>query len=158
MRDQRVRLGCFWRLLVQAATYVCAALVWRQALRYAGHPRTLLTLVPLGIAKPFTDQVLPSGGISGTMLVVTGLIRRRVPAEVAMAAVLAGLVSYEIAYLAVVFRSAGILWRHHRATLPLFVGVGIFAIITVAIPSCSPSSRRWGKRRLMAWLEAGCSA
>ena len=88
----------FLAVLVQAATYVCAALVWRQALRYAGHPRTLWTLVPLGIAKLFTDQVLPSGGISGTMLVVTGLIRRRVPAEVAMAAMLAGLVSYEIAY------------------------------------------------------------
>ncbi len=76
--------------LVQAASYVCAALVWRQALRYAGHPRTLWTLVPLGIAKLFTDQVLPSGGVSGTMLVVTGLIRRRVPAEIAMAAMLAG--------------------------------------------------------------------
>ena len=98
----------FLAVLVQAATYVCAALVWRQALRYAGHPRTLLTLVPLGIAKLFTDQVLPSGGVSGTMLVVSGLIRRRVPAEVAMAAMLAGLVSYEIAYLAVVSGSAGI--------------------------------------------------
>lgn len=142
----------FLALLVQVATYVCAALVWRQALRYAGHPRTLLTLVPLGIAKLFTDQVLPSGGISGTMLVVTGLIRRRVPAEVAMAAMLAGLVSYEIAYLAVVFGSAGMLWHHHRATLPLFVGVGIFAIVTIAIPSAILGLRRWGKRRLMAWL------
>ena len=143
----------FLAVLVQAATYVCAALVWRQALRYAGHPRTLLTLVPLGIAKLFTDQVLPSGGISGTMLVVTGLIRRRVPAEVAMAAMLAGLVSYEIAYLAVVFGSAGILWHHHRSTLPLFVGVGIFAIITVAIPSAILGLRRWGNRRLIAWLD-----
>ena len=113
-RARSARLAwLFLAILVQAATYVCAALVWRQALRYAGHPRTLLTLVPLGIAKLFTDQVLPSGGISGTMLVVTGLIRRRVPAEVAMAAMLAGLVSYEIAYLAVVFGSAGILW-HRR--------------------------------------------
>ena len=85
----------FLAVLVQAATYVCAAFVWRQALRYAGHPRTLWTLVPLGIAKLFTDQVLPSGGISGTMLVVSGLIRRRVPPEIAMAAMLAGLVSYE---------------------------------------------------------------
>src|SRR5579859_6633030 len=57
-----------WLLLAvvaQAATYVSAALVWRQALRRAGHPRPLRTLVPLGIAKLFTDQVLPSGGISG---------------------------------------------------------------------------------------------
>jgi uncharacterized membrane protein YbhN (UPF0104 family) len=78
-------------VLVQAATYVCAALVWRQALRRAGNPRSLRTLVPLGVAKLFTDQVLPSGGISGTMLVVSGLIRRRVPAKVAMAAMLVGL-------------------------------------------------------------------
>jgi len=34
-------------VLAQAATYVAAALVWRQALRRAGHPRSLRTLVPL---------------------------------------------------------------------------------------------------------------
>lgn len=66
-------------LFVQAATYVSAALVWRQALARAAHSLPLRALVPLGIAKVFTDQVLPSGGISGTMLVVRGLIRRRVP-------------------------------------------------------------------------------
>src|SRR5438132_930250 len=41
-----------WFLLAcvaQAATYGCASLVWRQALRRAGHPRSLSTLVPLGL-------------------------------------------------------------------------------------------------------------
>ena len=50
-----------WLFLVcvaQAATYVSASLVWRQALRRAGHPRSLSTLIPLGIAKLFTDQVV----------------------------------------------------------------------------------------------------
>jgi hypothetical protein len=42
-------------------------------------------LTPLGIAKVFTDQVLPSGGISGTMLEVRGLTGRRVPTGIAMA-------------------------------------------------------------------------
>ena len=120
-------------VLAQAATYVSAALVWRQALHRAGHPRSLRTLVPLGVAKLFTDQVLPSGGISGTMLAVSGLIRRRVPPDIAMAAMLAGLVSYDIAYLAVVLASAGILWLQNRANLPLYIGVVIFAVITVAI-------------------------
>ncbi|MGC2395715.1 MAG: lysylphosphatidylglycerol synthase transmembrane domain-containing protein, partial [Rhodomicrobium sp.] len=53
----------------------------------------------------------------------------------------------------VVFGSAGILWLHHRATLPLFIGVGIFAIITVAIPSAILGLRRLGKRRLIACLD-----
>ena len=93
-----------WLLLVcvaQAATYVCASLVWRQALRRAGHPRSLGTLIPLGIAKLFTDQVVPTGGVSGAILVVRGLTRRGVPTNVAMAVLLVGLVSYFAAYLAV---------------------------------------------------------
>jgi uncharacterized protein (TIRG00374 family) len=139
-------------VLVQAATYVSAALVWRQALRRAGHPRPLWTLVPLGIAKLFTDQVLPSGGISGTMLVVSGLIRRRVPSPVAMAAMLAGMVSYDVAYLMVVLASAVILWLHHRTNLPLLIGVAVFALITVAIPTAVLGLKRWGNRQPIAWL------
>ena len=139
-------------VLVQAATYLCAALVWHQALHRAGHPRTLRALIPLGIAKVFTDQVLPSGGISGTMLVVSGLIRRRVPPEIAMAAMLAGLVSYDIAYLTVVLTSAGILWLHDRANLPLLIGVAIFAAITVAIPTAVLGLKRWGHRQPIPWL------
>jgi len=144
-----------WMLLalfVQSVTYVSAALVWRQALVHARHKRSLRTLIPLSVAKLFTDQVLPSGGISGTMLVVRGLIRRRVPAEVAMAAMLAGLVSYDVAYLTVVLTSAGILWLHNRTNLALFIGVGIFAAITVAIPSAVLGLKRWGDRQPMTWM------
>ncbi|MFL9950439.1 lysylphosphatidylglycerol synthase domain-containing protein [Paraburkholderia agricolaris] len=71
-------------LAVQSGTYVSAAFVWRAALRQAGHPLSLRTLIPLGIAKVFTDQVLPSGSISGTILVVHGLTGRLVPAAIAM--------------------------------------------------------------------------
>jgi len=138
--------------LAQAATYVCAALVWRQALGHAGQPRPLWPLVPLGVAKLFADQALPSGGISGTVLVVSGLTRRRVPAKVAMAAMLVDLVSYDVAYLMVVGASTGILWLRHRASLPLFVAVGIFAVVTVATPSVILGLRRWNGWRPIAWL------
>jgi len=142
----------FLAALVQVATYVCAALVWRQALRRAGHPRSLRTIFPLAVAKLFTDEALPSGGISGTMLVVSGLIRRHVPAEVAMAAMLAGLVSYNIAYLAVVLTSTGILWLHDRANLALVIGVAVFAVVTIAVPTAVLGLKRWGDRRPFTWL------
>jgi uncharacterized protein (TIRG00374 family) len=139
-------------LLAQAATYISAAFVWRQALHHAGHSLTLRVLVPLGIAKVFTDQVLPSGGISGTMLVVRGLTRRHVPPEIAMAAMLLGLVSYDVAYLIVVLVSAGILWWHHHLNLPLLIAVAIFVTVTVSIPAAVLGLKRWGKRKPIAGI------
>jgi uncharacterized protein (TIRG00374 family) len=143
-------------LFVQSATYLCAALVWRQALAQAGHPLPLRTLVPIGIAKVFADQVLPSGGISGTMLVVHSLIRRAVLPTVAMAAMLVGLVSYDVAYLIVVLVSAGLLGFHHRMSLPLELGVSAFVIITIAVPFAVLALKHWGKRlgklKPFAWL------
>jgi glycosyltransferase 2 family protein len=144
-----------WFLLAcvaQAATYVSASLVWRQALRRAGHPRSLSTLIPLGIAKLFTDQVAPSGGVSGAIVVVRGLTRRGVPTNVAMAVLLVGLLSYFGAYLAAVLTSIGILWLHDRANAALFVVVAIFVVIVVAFPSGVLWMRQWANRLPAIWL------
>jgi uncharacterized protein (TIRG00374 family) len=157
-------------LAVQSATYISAAFVWREALHRAGHPLPLRTLVPLGIAKVFTDQVLPSGGISGTILVVHGLTGRLVPAAIAMnsptitpscggtqsnrrlAAMLVGLVSYDIAYLIVVLASGSVLWFQHRMNVALIAGVAIFVVVTVAVPAAVLGLKQWGTRAPIAWL------
>jgi uncharacterized membrane protein YbhN (UPF0104 family) len=144
-----------WFLLAcvaQVATYGCASLVWRQALRRAGHPRSLSTLVPLGIAKLFTDQVVPSGGISGAILVARGLARRGVPTIVTMAVLLVGLVSYFGAYLASVLTSLGILRLHNRANAALFVVVAIFVAIVVAIPTGVLWMKQWAHRLPAIWV------
>lgn len=139
-------------LAVQSGTYVSAAFVWREALRQAGRPLSLRTLIPLGIAKVFTDQVLPSGGISGTMLVVRGLTGRHVPAGIAMAAMLVGMVSYDIAYLLVVLASAGMLSWQHRLNTALVIGVAVFVVVTVAVPAAVLGLKQWGQRAPIAWL------
>jgi uncharacterized protein (TIRG00374 family) len=144
-----------WFLFVcvtQAATYVSASLVWRQALKCAGHPRSLSTLIPLGIAKLFTDQVVPAGGVSGAILVVRGLTRRGVPTNVAMAVLLVGLVAYFGAYLVAVLTSLGILWLHGRANAALYVVVAIFVVIVVAIPWGVLWMRQWANRLPASWL------
>jgi uncharacterized membrane protein YbhN (UPF0104 family) len=147
-RPQWLLLAC----VAQAATYVCASLVWRETLRRAGHPRSLNTLVPLGIAKLFTDQVVPSGGVSGAILVARGLARRGVPTSVAMAVLLVGLVSYFAAYLASVLISLGILWLHGHQNTALLVVVAIFVVIVVAIPSGVLWMRQWANRLPVRWL------
>lgn len=72
---------------LQVATYACAAAVWQPALRRnGGVRRSVHSLVPLGLAKLFADQAVPSAGVSGTLLVVRGLHRRGVPRGLAIAA------------------------------------------------------------------------
>ena len=71
--------------LCQALTYLCAATVWQRALVRHGVAGKPWNLVPLGLAKLFTDQALPSAGVSGTLLVVRALGRRGVPRSVAVA-------------------------------------------------------------------------
>ena len=91
----------FWLLAaiaLQAGTYVCAAGVWQRALDASREPRRLRDLVPLGLAKLFADQALPSAGLSGTLLVVRALHGRGVPRGVAIGAMVTGLVSFYAAY------------------------------------------------------------
>jgi uncharacterized membrane protein YbhN (UPF0104 family) len=138
--------------LVQVATYACAAGVWHRALRRAGHPKSLASLVPLGVAKLFTDQAVPTGGISGTVLVVRGLGRRQVPAETAMAALLIGLVSFYTAYLSAALISLSILWLHHRASPVLLAITALFSAAAVGVPAAVLWLRRLATRAVPAWL------
>jgi glycosyltransferase 2 family protein len=54
--------------------------------------------------------------------------------------------------LIMVLTSAGILWLESRSNLPLFTGVAIFAVVTIAIPSAVFGLRRWRDREPIAWL------
>ena len=93
--------------------------------------------------------MVPTGGISGAILVVKGLTRRGVPTNVAMAVLLVGLVAYFAAYLASVLASLAILWLHDRANATLFVVVAIFVAVVVAIPSgvnLLQAHEQWAKR------------
>ncbi len=69
-----------------------------------------------------------------------------------MAAMVIGLLSYDAAYLIVVLTSASILWAHHRINIPLLIGVTIFAVATVTIPTTILGLSRWGERPPIAWV------
>ena len=144
-----------WLLLAlafQAATYPAAAGVWQRTLDAAGAPLPLRSLVPLGIAKLFTDQALPSGGISGAALLVRALARRGVSADAAMQTVLVMLASYYSAYLIVAFVALGLLSLYHRANAALVISATVFAAITIAVPALVLSLKRWGRTGPPAWL------
>jgi glycosyltransferase 2 family protein len=120
--------------LLQGATYVCAATVWQRALRAGGIAETPWGLVPLGLAKLFADQALPSAGLSGTLLVVRALTRRGVPRPAAVAAMLAGLVSFYLAYALALGGALAILWWRGEVSRALVALAFVFALLASGVP------------------------
>ncbi len=121
-------------LILQIATYVCAAAVWQQALRQAGESLTLCSLVPLGVAKLFSDQALPSGGVSGAGLLIAVLNRRGVSAERSLGILIHSMVGYYAAYLLVALASLLLLWFHHKITQWILIPLALFFAAMVALP------------------------
>jgi uncharacterized protein (TIRG00374 family) len=85
-------------VLLQIGTYACAAGAWQRVLARQKIHTSLWQLIPLGLAKLFMDQVVPSAGLSGTLLVVRALKRRGVPDGASVAAVVVGLLGFHLAY------------------------------------------------------------
>jgi uncharacterized membrane protein YbhN (UPF0104 family) len=140
-------------LALQALTYLAAAGVWHVALSRAGAPRRLLTLFPLGLAKLFVDQAVPSGGLSGVLLVMRALTRREVPRPLTMAILLVALISYHAAYVIATLVAVVILGLFH-AVGPAVLGiVGTFLVVAVGLPFGVLMLRRLRGGRLLALLE-----
>jgi glycosyltransferase 2 family protein len=119
VRPAWVLAGC----LIQILTYVLAAAVWRVALRAGGQRAPLLSLIVFALAMLFSNQALPSVGVSGGLVVAEALARRGVPRPVAMSALLVGLVTTSIAFLAALAISLLSLHAYHGVTV-IVVGAG----------------------------------
>jgi Mg2+-importing ATPase len=89
----------FVALVLQGATYLPQATIWRSVSHAAGFPLPLAPLYALSLAKLFVDQALPSAGLSGTIVMARSLEDRGVPRAVVMAAVVVSIASYYSAYV-----------------------------------------------------------
>ena len=121
-------------LLLQVGTYVVDAGIWRQIIVRAGISKPLRSYMGLSLAKLFMDQVVPSGGMSGTVLVVRALDRRGIPRGTSMAAVVVNLVSYYAAYVTALAIALGVVWIHGGLTLFIILPAAIFVPVAAAIP------------------------
>jgi uncharacterized membrane protein YbhN (UPF0104 family) len=121
--------------LFQVGTYVCAAAVWHRAL--VGEPARpkLRKLVPLGLAKLFTDQAVPSAGMSGTLLVVRSLARRGIPRGRAVAAMLTGLAAFYVAYVIAVGAALVALWEVGELDRLLLILAAVLGFVAAAVPA-----------------------
>ncbi len=120
-------------VLFQAGTYAADARSWQRVLHRAGESRPIGGFVALGLAKLFVDQAIPSGGISGTLLMVRGLERRGVPRATCMAAVVIDLYAYYAAYLTALLVASVILGTRHELSAPILITTAAFSAVALAV-------------------------
>jgi uncharacterized membrane protein YbhN (UPF0104 family) len=138
---------------LQLGTYVCAAGVWYRALDPSEPRPRFWGLVSLGLAKLFTDQAVPSAGLSGTLLVVRALARRGVPRGRAVAVMLVGLVAFYFAYALAVAAAVATLWALGELNRLLLVLATMLGAVAAVVPALVLVLRERLSKRLPArWL------
>jgi uncharacterized protein (TIRG00374 family) len=140
-------------LLLQISTYVSLSAQWWLVLRKAETGPTMLKLLPLTITKLFADQVVPTAGVSGNVLLVDRLKAIGVPREHAMAAIILAIIAYYLSYAAgTVIAVTMLALRGKLSLLPLAVAALLLAVAT-AIPAAILWLRDKGEDALPRWLK-----
>ena len=141
-----------WWLLaafvLQAATYVSQGEIWRVVTRASGVELSWRTASWLSVGKLFVDQALPSGGISGNVLMVRALEQRQVPRPIVMAAVVIDTASCYASYVLGLGVALAITFVHHQASslvlyasLPFGLGAIALTVAVIAWAGSGPGVR-----------------
>ena len=120
-------------VLLQVATYLAQGEVWREVARAASARLTLLRAFVLSLAKLFVDQVVPTGGLSGTALFAKALEAQGVSRGVVSATALLNTASYNVAYVGCLAAALVIANLHGQATTLIMVASVIFLVLGTAL-------------------------
>lgn len=132
-----LRAEPLWLLVAvgfQLGTYLSAAGIWRAVLVRVGVRPGLWSLARLSVMKLAFDQIVPTAGVGGSVVVMRGLRRDGASPGVATAALLVDMVAFYVAHAVAVAAALVILWLHqdlHRVVLALATA---FSAIAIAIP------------------------
>lgn len=137
---------------LQLATYVGLAAQWWLVLRKGDTPEEGDDLLRLTFAKHFADQVVPTAGVSGNVLVVDRLVSLGVPRPNAVAALLLQIIAYYMSYALGALWALVDLWWKSRSSLLLTGAVLVFLVIATGIPWLTLWLHMRGQERLPRWI------
>jgi uncharacterized protein (TIRG00374 family) len=138
--------------VLQLGTYTGLSAQWWLVLSRGRSPRKAVDLFRLTFAKHFADQVVPTAGVSGNVVVVDRLVRLGVPRANAVAALLLQIIAYYGSYAAGALWLLVVLWWKDRASLLLTGAILIFLVVAAGIPSLTLWLHRRGRKPLPNWV------
>jgi uncharacterized protein (TIRG00374 family) len=138
--------------LLQLGTYCGLAAQWWLTLYHGRTPKPLGGLFRLTLAKYFADQVVPTAGVSGNVVLVDRLVRLGVPRGNAVAALLLQVIAYYGSYAVGALLVLIVLWWKSRMSLLLGSAAFLFLVVASGIPALILWLHRRGQEKLPRWL------
>ncbi|HEU5311464.1 MAG TPA: lysylphosphatidylglycerol synthase transmembrane domain-containing protein [Candidatus Eisenbacteria bacterium] len=137
---------------LQILKYFVAAGALQRSMTAAGFPIPVPPLVPVILAKLFTDQVTPASGIAGTVLAGKALRKLKLSRGDATAALVVNTLAFYVANAVTALVAVAILWDRRGFHPAITVVVSLFAIYSVGMPALILWAYHSPPRQLPRWL------
>jgi uncharacterized membrane protein YbhN (UPF0104 family) len=142
----------FIALVTQLLTYIALALEWLLVLRACECHAPFWKLLRLTLTKHFADQMVPTAGMSGNVVVVDRLIGIGASRKVAVAAVILTIISYYASYAIAAIGVFVLLWLMGADSWLMIGLISAFLVVAAGIPALALWLQKKGKRAIPRWL------
>jgi uncharacterized protein (TIRG00374 family) len=122
-------------VVMQVGTYACDAWIGCIVLGRAGCPQAFSRMFKLSIARLFVRQAVPSGGVSGDLLLVRFLGKYGVPLDATMATVIVNLFAFYAAFATCAIFAAIVFFGIDALRGPIIAVAVPFSLLVIAIPA-----------------------
>ncbi len=136
----------------QLLTYVALAVEWHVVLRACDCGTKFVKLLPLTLTKHFADQMVPTAGMSGNVVVVDRLRTLGASKKVAVAAVILTIISYYASYAICALGVLFLLWLMSADSWMMVGLIAAFLVVAAGIPSLALWLQKKGERAIPKWL------
>jgi uncharacterized protein (TIRG00374 family) len=137
---------------LQILTYASLSAEWALVLAAGGKRASVGRLFTLTITKLFTDQIVPTAGLSGNMVVVQQLTRIAGKRELAVAAVILEIIAYYVSYAVCTLAALAMIWLRGDISRFIVAIVSVFLCLAAAIPAGTLWLQHKGPSAAPKWL------
>jgi uncharacterized protein (TIRG00374 family) len=144
-----------WLLAAAAAqvlTYIALAVEWTLVLRMAKCRSPFGKLLGLTVAKHFADQMVPTAGMSGNVVLVDRLKEIGGSRPVALAALIMTIIAYYASYGVASFIALILLWWKGQTNWVVVGLISASLALSAAVPALALWLHRKGAKAIPKWL------
>ena len=140
-------------VILQAGTYLCAGVIWHEVTRPRASSVPARALFRLSVEQLSVNQIVPTGGVSGNLVVFQAMKRLGLPAWLAAEALLAEILSGYIAYATVAIVALATLLALGGVTPGICYVLAAFAVAAAVVLSTVLYLLKHKDRQLPSWAD-----
>jgi len=138
--------------IAQLLTYVALAGQWALVLKAGKCRAPFGKLLGLTVAKHFADQMVPTAGVSGNVVVVDRLQGIGASRSVALATLIMTIIAYYSSYGVVSLVALVLLWIHGKTSWVVLGLIAASLALSAAVPALALWLQRKGANAIPRWL------